>query len=596
MKRLKHNLKRKLTSLALAVTLMISAMPVTAYAAEGTEGTWKENDIGIWYEFSDGTYPTKQWMEIDGQWYFFGDEGYVTVGWRELDGEWYYFSKTGAMVTGYQEITNAEDVVEHYMFDEDGVMLTGWQKINDTDWAYFYLSGSDKGAMQEDNSLVAEALKGIDVSVWQGKIDWAAVKNDGVQFAFIRLGHGSRKLDSRYAENMTGAAEAEIPVGVYFYSTAKTPEDAVLDAQFVIDSLNGYTVSYPVAIDLEDSSQSDSLSKTQISEIAKAFCDEIRKAGYTPMIYCNENWYKNYIDFTAVGEVESWIARYSGTYNKEIERDVWQGGSTARIDGIDGNVDIDFAFTDYSKTITPMTTAASTYVKSTGVWRQDDNGRWYSYLTGGYPANEWVEIEGEMYWFNAAGYEEKAAGWRLIDDAWYYYDNNGEPYEGWLDADDTWYYMDENGKMMSGWQLINNTWYYFGQSSSGAMKTGWQLINDNWYYFGSKGDGAMKTGWQLINNTWYYLGKAGDGAMKTGWQLIDDEWYYFGLKGDGAMKTDWQYINKTWYYLGLKGDGAMKTGWQLVGGTWYYMYDSGAMAYSTWIGGYYVNASGAWVQ
>ena len=571
MKKLRGKLKLKITSMALALTLLASSAPITAYAAEGK---WKENETGIWYEFSDGTYPKNQWMEIDGSWYFFGEHGYATIGWRELDGEWYYFNSKGVMLTGFQEITNADGEVEHYIFDKDGIMLKGWQKINDTDWAYFYLSGSDKGAMQADNSHVAEALKGIDISVWQGDIDWTLVKNDGVQFAFIRLGHGTRKLDSRYAENMTEANTVGVPVGVYFYSTAKTPENAVLDAQFVIDSLKGYTVSYPVAIDLEDSSQSDSLTKAQISEIAKAFCDEIRKAGYTPMIYCNENWYRNYIDFNAVGDVERWIARYSGTYAEDIERDIWQGGSTARIDGIEGNVDIDFGFTDYSQIITPRTAAADTYVKSKGVWRQDAVGSWYSYLTGGYPANEWVEIDGQMYWFNASGYLEEKTGWCLMENTWYYYDEGGKPHVGWLNLNGTWYYMDDAGKMMSGWQYINEKWYYFGEATDGAMKAGWQLINKTWYYFGEATDGAMKAGWQLINNTWYYFGEANDGAMKSGWQ----------------------YINNVWYYLGKSNDGAMKTGWQLVDGTWYYMYESGAMAYSTWIGNYYVNASGAWVQ
>ncbi len=604
MKKLRGKLKLKITSMALALTLLASSAPIVAYAAESAEGVWKEDDTGIWYEYEDGTYPENQWMEIDEKWYLFGENGYATVGWKEISEKWYYFNEKGEMLTGFQEITkktqdedgNEKSEVEHYIFDKDGVMLKGWQKINDTDWAYFYLSGSNQGKMQEDNSHVAEALKGIDISVWQGDIDWEAVKNDGVQFAFVRLGHGTRKLDSRYAENMTEANAVEIPVGVYFYSTAKTPEDAVLDAQFVIDSLKGYTVSYPVAIDLEDSSQSESLTKAQISEIAKAFCDEIRKSGYTPMIYCNENWYRNYIDFDAVGEVERWIARYSGTYAEDIERDIWQGGSTARIDGIVGNVDIDFAFTDYSKIITPMTAAVDTYVKSTGVWKEDETGRWYSYLTGGYPVNEWVEIDGQMYWFNAEGYEEKKTGWVEVDKEWYYYDEEGNPHSGWLELDKTRYYMDESGKMLSGWQLVENTWYYLGASNDGSMKTGWQFLSNNWYYF-DKEDGSMQSGWEYISDQWYYFGLPSDGSMKSGWQFVDNNWYYFGLPSDGSMKYGWEYISGSWYYFGAtKNDGAMKTGWQYIDGLWYYMYEGGSMASSRWIDNYYVNSSGAWVQ
>ena len=82
---------------------------------------------------------------------------------------------------------------------------------------------------------------------------------------------------------------------VHIYSQARNVSDAVSDARYVVSELKGYTISYPVAIDLEDSSQTD-LSKAQLGAIAKAFCDEIRRYGYTPMVYCNENWYKNYID------------------------------------------------------------------------------------------------------------------------------------------------------------------------------------------------------------------------------------------------------------------------------------------------------------
>jgi len=633
---MRNSMRKKVIIGLLTVLIMTSLYSISSFAAEGS---WKSNAIGTWYEYSDGSYPANEWAFIDNEWYWFDQNGYAVKGWRMISGKWYYFDTDFTMVTGFRGIKNSagikeyyyfsdsghavtgwvlikdewhyfgsncamvtgyqaiptESGVKYYIFDDDGVMLTGWQKINDTDWRYFYLSGSNKGAMQSDYSYQNNSIKGIDVSVWQGKIDWQKVKDFGIEFAFVRLGYGNKNLDIRFAENMKGANEVGIKTGVYYYSTAMTPEEALRDAQFVIDNMDGYTVSYPVAIDLEDTSQSVKLTKAEITELARVFCDEIRKAGYTPMIYCNENWYKNYIDFSSVGDVERWIAKYGGSYNDDISRDVWQAGATSVIDGITENVvDIDFAFTDYSDVVTPRTTADKNYVKSRGVWRWNEIGMWYSYLAGGYPANQWLEIDGVMYWFNEAGYEDTPSGWQLINKEWYYFNSYGNAHSGWLNLGGKWYYTEKSGKMTTGWKNISGIWYYFGDSKDGVMKTGWQYISGAWYYFGKTNDGKMYTGWQNIGGKWYYLGKAGDGSMKTGWQYIDNKVYYLGSTGDGVMKTGWQYISGEWYYFDYSG--VMKTGWQQINNKWYYLNNDGIMAYDTWIDNYYVDKNGVWVQ
>lgn len=179
-----------------------------------------------------------------------------------------------------------------------------------------------------------------------------------------------------------------------------------------------------------------------------------------------------------------------------------------------------------------------------GVWHLNSTGWWFEYTTGGYPVSCWEKIGGEWYWFDSRGY--MVTGWVL---------SNG-----------TWYYMQSSGAMATGWQYVNGTWYYLAES--GAMTTGWQLVDDNWFYM--RESGAMVTGWVWSNGVWYYQ------------------------QSNGAMATGWQYINGTWYYLAESG--AMTTGWQLVDNNWFYMYSSGAMAANTWIGSYYVNNSGAWVQ
>ena len=139
---------------------------------------------------------------------------------------------------------------------------------------------------------------------------------------------------------------------------------------------------------------------------------------------------------------------------------------------------------------------------------------------------------------------------------------------GWIkNADGTWNFKKEDGTLALGWLKDNNTWYYF--NTQGIMQTGWVKDGSTWYYLNASG--AMQTGWVKDGSTWYYLNASG--AMETGW-----------IK-DGS----------TWYYL--NGSGAMQTGWiKDTNGKWYYLYDNGAMAYSTVIDGYKLDASGAWIE
>ncbi len=135
----------------------------------------------------------------------------------------------------------------------------------------------------------------------------------------------------------------------------------------------------------------------------------------------------------------------------------------------------------------------------------------------------------------------------------------------WFEFYGDWYYITADGYFAVGWWLIDGTWYYFDQYC--VMQTGWEYLGGVWYYF------------------------TGSGAMVTGWQYIDGVWYYFNASG--AMATGWLQSGETWYYLNTSG--AMVTGWQEISGSWYYFDANGAMAESTWIGSYYVGASGAWI-
>ncbi len=559
---------------AMCGAFLVCGLAVLPVFAEN--GTWKNNEIGYWYEHTDGGYTRDGWEKIDGKWYYFDGNGYMKTGWLQIGEEWFYLDPQGAMVTGEQQVNG----VWYRFDDESGEMLLGWQKVNGA-WAYYNKSGN----RVENPEQEAGSLKGIDVSVYQGQIDWNAVKNDGIQFAFVRAGHGDHKLDTRYRENMAGANAAGIPVGVYFYSTARSEIQAITDAQFVIDNMAGYLVSYPVVVDVEDRALQGDLSKDQVTKIAKAFCDEIRRAGYTPMVYCDEDWYRSKIDISQLQGVEMWVARYASSYDSSISRSVWQCGSTGRINGIAGRVDIDFGYKDYTQLIPARTGAVEGYTKTTGNWQLNGSGWWFQHFDGTWPANTWEAINGAWYRFDMYGY--MITGWYWNGANWYYLNPSGDMALGWKNLNGTWYYLNApNGEMATGWINLNGTWYLL--DASGAMQTGWYWNGANWYYLNPSGD--MAVGWINLNGTWYYL--TGSGAMATGWQNVNGTWYY--LTSSGAMATGWQYLNGTWYYLNESG--AMLTGWQNLGGTWYYMDESGAMAANTWVGDYYVDASGAWTQ
>ena len=159
----------------------------------------------------------------------------------------------------------------------------------------------------------------------------------------------------------------------------------------------------------------------------------------------------------------------------------------------------------------------------------------------------------------------------------------------WIRSGNRWWYCHRDGSYTKDdWEAINGVWYYFDQS--GWMVTGWLKKPEGWYYL-NPSTGAMATGWASINGKWYFFNNAG--RMVTGWLSRPSGWYY--LSDSGAMATGWQYIRNAWYYL-EEGNGNMVTGWKQVGNNWYYLQSSGAMAANTWIGDYYVNGSGVWVQ
>ncbi|MCD8086596.1 MAG: lysozyme [Clostridiales bacterium] len=213
----------------------------------------------------------------------------------------------------------------------------------------------DSFSLEEDGMLTysGEALYGIDLSAHQGEVDWAAVAASGVDFVMLRAGYrgystGALAEDSRFAENLTGALEAGLQVGVYFFSQAVTAEEAEEEAAFVLALLDGQALDLPIAYDWEyityDDARTDGLDAETVTACAAAFCAAIEEAGYDAMVYCNgELGYLNY-DLSALEGYEVWYAEYADSPGFAYAIAMWQYSSSGTVNGIAGDVDLDIWF------------------------------------------------------------------------------------------------------------------------------------------------------------------------------------------------------------------------------------------------------------
>lgn len=215
---------------------------------------------------------------------------------------------------------------------------------------------TDDGEMQYIVNGEVVSHKGIDVSKYQGNIDWSAVASDGVEYAIVRLGirgYGSGKLalDEFYDRNMRGAKDAGIKTGVYFFTQAITVEEAVEEADYVLQNIASYDVSYPVVFDVEmitnDDGRANNLSQSERTDIAIAFCDKIRAAGYTPMIYGNVKCFTKLLDMTRLNDYEKWYAFYDDYMYMPYDVGIWQYTEKGSVPGINANVDLNISYKEY---------------------------------------------------------------------------------------------------------------------------------------------------------------------------------------------------------------------------------------------------------
>ena len=224
--------------------------------------------------------------------------------------------------------------------------------LHNYDWER--MNGDNQFWVYEDDNYTSEI--GIDVSVHNEEIDWEKVKDAGVKFAFVRCGYrgyetGQVHEDVLYHQNMKGASEAGIDLGVYFFSQAKTAEEAEEEARFVLYEMKDYIIRLPVCYDMEEVTDHDriiDLTTEERTEIARAFCKVIEDAGYIPIVYGSENWLTYKINMADLqDDYPFWLASYhkvSVSTDFPFIFDIWQYNNTGEIPGIDKDTDLNIRF------------------------------------------------------------------------------------------------------------------------------------------------------------------------------------------------------------------------------------------------------------
>ena len=201
-----------------------------------------------------------------------------------------------------------------------------------------------------------ETKQGIDVSVHQGTIDWEKVKQDGIDFAIIRVAARGYEEDGILAEdpnweaNIQGALHAGLSVGVYVFSQAITPQEAREEADFLLDRIADYPITYPVVFDwepFEHSARTNHISNEMLTDCCIAFCERVEEAGYTPMVYCNLSIGLLQYDLSRLSSYDFWLAQYNDVPTFYGTFQIWQYSCTGTVDGIATKVDLNLAFVDY---------------------------------------------------------------------------------------------------------------------------------------------------------------------------------------------------------------------------------------------------------
>lgn len=201
---------------------------------------------------------------------------------------------------------------------------------------------------------------GVDISKHTGKIYFPSLKAAGVDYVMIRLGSrgystGQIALDENFKENIEGAIEAQLDVGIYFYSQAITQDEAVQEANFVIQNLEPYraSVKYPIAFNMgfvsNDKSRIEGLSREDKTTVTTSFLEGVKAAGYVPMVYGDKEWLLKEVDLTKLQDYDVWLSQEADIPDYPYLYAMWQYDTDGVLNGIDGGADLNICFIGYSE-------------------------------------------------------------------------------------------------------------------------------------------------------------------------------------------------------------------------------------------------------
>lgn len=272
-----------------------------------------------------------------------------------LEAEGYKVPNTITSIQIKQEIEyRVLDDIEYLIMTEDDIDAEKEDKE---------VKGAEEAADGSENTefLAASgnARVGIDVSKWNKTIDWEKVKEAGVEFAIIRCGYrgastGALVLDPMYEQNIRGAIEADIPVGVYFFTQAVDEVEAVEEASMVIRLIEDYDVDYPVFLDSESAGgrgRADGLEAEERTGIHKAFLDTVKASGYETGIYGSRNWLNEQVDMEELSDYRTWLAEYAEIPAYDGYYHMWQYTSKGSVDGIETRVDLNLCYMNIDTSI-----------------------------------------------------------------------------------------------------------------------------------------------------------------------------------------------------------------------------------------------------
>ena len=246
------------------------------------------------------------------------------------------------------EIQSQEGYSENSWRYENGVWVPENYQVRSS--LYENAWGYENGYYVNSNgdAIDGAVSKGIDVSTFNGKIDWEKLQNESdIDYAIIRCGYGNdfvEQDDARWSYNVSECSRLGIPFGVYIYSYAMDTKEALSEAEHVLRLIEGYDLTLPIYLDLEDEKYTGTLSNREIADIAETFCTRIQQAGYDVGVYANLYWFREKLTDARFGQWEKWVAQYNYQCDYEGSYGMWQCTSSGKVVGIEGNVDLNFDF------------------------------------------------------------------------------------------------------------------------------------------------------------------------------------------------------------------------------------------------------------